>query len=68
MPRHAAEGLRGVARRDVADVELAAGEDGVTAVVLAEVGPDIEPILESNHTFTKGVSNFWSVWMDHFSF
>ena len=46
MPRHAAEGLRGVARRDVADVELAAGEDGVAAVVLGEVGPDVESILE----------------------
>ena len=41
MPRHAAEGLRGVARGDVADVELAVGEDGVAAVVLGEVGPGI---------------------------
>ena len=54
MPRHAAEGLRGVARGHVADVELAAGEHGVAAAVLGQVGPDIVPmILELNHTFTK---------------
>ena len=41
VPRHAAEGLRAVARGDVADVQLAAGEHRVAAVVLAEVGPGV---------------------------
>ena len=48
VPRHAAEGLRGVARGHVADVELAAGEDGVAAAVLGEVGPGVKSMLESN--------------------
>ena len=50
MPRHAAEGLRGVARRDVADVELAAGEDGVAAAVLGQVGPGVKSMIDSNYT------------------
>ena len=45
MPRHAPEGLRGVSRRDVADVELAVGEHGVTAIVLGEVGSEVEHTL-----------------------
>ena len=42
MPRHAPEGLRGVSRRDVADVELAVGKHGVAAIVLGEVGSEVE--------------------------